>query len=40
MIDVWPGILLLPLVGLIDSQRASDVTEQLLMRIAGSGQVE
>lgn len=40
VIDVWPGILLLPLVGLIDSQRASDVTEQLLMRIAGGGQAE
>lgn len=40
VIDVWPGIILLPIVGLLDSQRASDVTEQLLVRIAGGGQIE
>ncbi len=34
IIDLWDGILTLPIVGTVDSQRAVDVTEKLLQRIA------
>lgn len=34
IIDLWEGILTLPIVGTVDSQRAVDITEQLLQRIA------
>ncbi|MEM7155771.1 MAG: STAS domain-containing protein [Myxococcota bacterium] len=34
IIDLWEGILTLPIVGTVDSQRAVDITEKLLQRIA------
>jgi len=34
IIDLWDGILTLPIVGTVDSQRAVDITEKLLQRIA------
>lgn len=37
IIDVWEGILALPIVGLVDSQRSIELTERLLDRIASSG---
>ena len=33
IIDVWDGVLALPVVGIVDSMRASQMTEQLLARI-------
>jgi rsbT co-antagonist protein RsbR len=36
IIDVWKGILTLPLVGLLDTSRAVEVTEKLLRRVADS----
>jgi rsbT co-antagonist protein RsbR len=36
IIDVWQGILTLPLVGLFDTSRAVDLTEKLLHRVADS----
>lgn len=33
IIDLWEGILTLPIVGTVDSQRAVDITEKLLQRI-------
>lgn len=40
VIDVWSGILLLPVVGSIDVQRVSHMTEHLLLRVASSGKIE
>jgi rsbT co-antagonist protein RsbR len=37
LIDVWDGILALPVVGLVDTQRSIELTERLLNRIADSG---
>ncbi|MFV8755166.1 GAF domain-containing protein [Nannocystaceae bacterium ST9] len=37
IIDVWDGILALPVVGLVDTQRSIELTERLLNRIAESG---
>lgn len=37
IIDVWDGILALPVVGLVDTQRSIELTERLLNRIADSG---
>ena len=34
IIDLWEGILTLPIVGTVDSQRAVDITEKLLQRIS------
>jgi rsbT co-antagonist protein RsbR len=33
IIDLWEGILTLPIVGTVDSQRAVDITEKLLQRV-------
>lgn len=40
IIDIWHGILTLPLVGLFDSVRAVEVTERLLARVADDSDVE
>jgi rsbT co-antagonist protein RsbR len=40
IIDIWRGILTLPLVGLFDSMRAVEVTERLLVRVADDSDVE
>ncbi|WP_437730781.1 STAS domain-containing protein [Sorangium sp. So ce1335] len=40
IIDIWHGILTLPLVGLFDSMRAVEVTERLLARVADDSDVE
>lgn len=40
IIDIWHGILTLPLVGLFDSERAVEVTERLLARVADDSDVE
>lgn len=40
IIDIWHGILTLPLVGLFDSVRAVEVTERLLVRVADDSDVE
>jgi rsbT co-antagonist protein RsbR len=37
IIDVWDGVLALPVVGLVDTQRSIEMTERLLQRIADSG---
>jgi rsbT co-antagonist protein RsbR len=34
IIDAWDGVLTLPVVGTIDTQRAADMTDQLLVRVA------
>jgi rsbT co-antagonist protein RsbR len=34
--SIWEGILLLPLVGIVDSQRTKDIMEKVLSRIAES----
>lgn len=33
ILDVWQGIVALPVVGVVDSRRAADMTEKLLARI-------
>jgi rsbT co-antagonist protein RsbR len=33
IIDVWEGVLTLPLIGFIDTERAADITESLLHRV-------
>lgn len=35
--SIWEGILLLPLVGIVDSQRTKDIMEKVLERIAETG---
>ncbi len=37
IIDVWDGVLALPVVGLVDTQRSIELTERLLGRIADTG---
>jgi len=37
IIDLWDGILTLPVVGVIDTQRAVDMTQTLLARVVASG---
>ena len=37
VIQVWPGVLALPLVGTVDTQRAHEMNEALLDRIVGTG---
>lgn len=37
IIDVWEGIIVLPIVGLVDTQRSILLTERLLERISASG---
>jgi rsbT co-antagonist protein RsbR len=36
IIDVWDGILTVPLIGMLDSARGAEVTERLLLRVADS----
>lgn len=36
VIDVWEGVLTLPLIGAVDSKRAVEMTEQLLSRVVQS----
>jgi len=37
ILDLWEGILTLPVVGVIDTQRAVEMTERLLSRIVDTG---
>jgi len=37
IIDLWDGVLTLPLVGTVDTQRTVEMTEQLLDRIVATG---
>ncbi len=37
IIDVWDGILSLPIAGVVDAERATEMTERLLTRISHSG---
>lgn len=37
IIDVWEGVLALPIVGLVDSHRSVELTERLLERVSSSG---
>ncbi|UQA58423.1 AAA family ATPase [Polyangium aurulentum] len=37
ILQVWDGVLALPLIGSLDGQRAADITERLLARVASSG---
>jgi rsbT co-antagonist protein RsbR len=37
VIDIWEGILVLPVIGLVDNQRSIDLTERLLNRIVDAG---
>jgi len=37
VIQVWPGVLALPIVGTIDTLRAQEMNEALLERIVGTG---
>lgn len=37
IIDVWDGILVVPIVGLIDGEHSVELTERLLGRVAASG---
>lgn len=36
VIDVWDGIVSLPIAGVVDAQRAAEMTERLLVRISNS----
>lgn len=36
IIDVWDGVLVLPIIGLVDTQRSLELTERLLERISAS----
>jgi rsbT co-antagonist protein RsbR len=36
-LEIWEGILVLPVIGLMDDERASEMTEQLLRRVVESG---
>jgi anti-anti-sigma regulatory factor len=36
VVEVWEGVLVLPVIGIVDSDRARQMTEQLLERIADS----
>jgi rsbT co-antagonist protein RsbR len=33
IIEVWAGVLCLPVVGIVDSQRSADMTERLLLKV-------
>src|SRR5215218_11245008 len=37
VIQVWPGVLALPIVGTVDTMRAQEMNEALLDRIVGTG---
>jgi rsbT co-antagonist protein RsbR len=37
IMDVWDGIIALPIIGLVDTQRSVELTERLLDRIGSSG---
>lgn len=37
IIDVWDGVIALPVVGLVDTERSLEMTERLLQRIAETG---
>jgi rsbT co-antagonist protein RsbR len=37
MLEVWDGVLVLPVIGVIDAERASDMTENLLGRVVETG---
>jgi rsbT co-antagonist protein RsbR len=37
ILDLWEGVLTLPMVGVIDTQRALEMTEQLLARVVETG---
>lgn len=37
IMDVWDGVLALPVIGLVDTQRSVELTERLLERISTSG---
>ncbi len=37
IIEVWEGVLVMPMVGILDSKRAADVMQDLLERVTASG---
>ena len=37
MLEVWDGVLVLPVIGVIDAERAADMTEHLLGRVVETG---
>lgn len=37
IMDVWDGVIALPVIGLVDTQRSVELTERLLERISSSG---
>lgn len=37
IMDVWDGVIALPIIGLVDTQRSVELTERLLERISASG---
>lgn len=37
IMDVWDGVIALPVIGLVDTQRSVELTERLLERIANTG---
>ena len=37
IMDVWDGVIALPIIGLVDTQRSVELTERLLERISSSG---
>lgn len=37
IMDVWDGVLALPVIGLVDTQRSVELTERLLERVSTSG---
>ncbi|MFO0560778.1 MAG: STAS domain-containing protein [Polyangiales bacterium] len=37
IMDVWDGVIALPVIGLVDTQRSVELTERLLERISASG---